>query len=351
MDAFASFTIKYSGTKNDSQAIKNVLAARFIDNYVQKQKKFVVEESYELAYANDIAELAKELAESVPEIIFTIEGTTDCNGSEFQNFKYQKSKNQLIEQLSDWYYDEDEEQVPYSSERVLIREAAPPTSEAQNPTDKTPEQIEKEWKYSLLPDGTVRLDDYLGADSCIAVPDEINGATVAELGEGALSTCVDMFGGVIRKIPKGQKKVRKAIKKVILPNALKVIGKAAFQWSPIESVDIPDSVMTIGEKAFDNCKALSEISFGTGLKEIGKQAFSGIHGISKWYLPDGLEIIQENAFLYCSFEEMHIPSSVTQIGSHAIDASVWGEKTVIFGKSGSNAESYASENGIEFQVE
>lgn len=351
MDAFASFTIKYSGKKNDSQAIKTALETKFVDNYVQKPKKFVVEESYELAYANDVAELAKELSESVPEIIFTIEGTTDCNGNEFQNFKYQKSETQLIEQLSDWYYDEDDDQVAYSSENVLIGEAIPTTSESKVPIGKAQQQIEKEWKYTLLPDGTLRLDDYLGTDSCIDVPDEIDGLTVAELGEGALSTCTDMFGGEIRKLPKGQKKVRKAIKKVILPNSLKVIGKAAFQWSPIESISIPDSVVVIEESAFENCKELNAISFGTSVKEIQKEAFAGIHGINNWILPDGLEIIQENAFLYCSFEEMHIPPSVTQIGNHAINASAWGERTVIFGKPGSTAESYARENGIEFQVE
>lgn len=350
MDAFASFTIAFSGKKADSQAIKTALAARLVENYVQKPKKIVVEESYELVYANDVAELAQELAKSAPGIVFTIEGTTDCNGNEFQNFKYQKSEVRLTEQLSDWYYDENEDHVPYSSENVLIGEAAPTAAELQEPIAKTQKQIEKEWKYTLLPDGTVRLDDYLGTDSCIVVPGEINGSTVAELGEGALSTCVDMFGCEIRKLPRGQKKVRKAIKNVILPHALKVIGKAAFQWSPIESIIIPDSVMTIGEKAFDNCKALCEISFGTGLKEIGKEAFSGIHEIRKWYLPNGLETIQTGAFIYSSIEEIHIPASVEEIGKYAI-ASLWEAKAVVFGKPDSAAEAYAKENGLDFVAE
>ncbi len=351
MDAFASFTIKYSGNKTDSHAIKTALEANSIEYHTPKPKVIVVEESNDLVYANDIAALAKELSESVPGIVFTIEGTTDCDGNEFQNFKYQKSELLLIEQLSDWYYDENEDHVPYSIERVLIGEAAPTKSEERKPIGKTQEQIEKEWKYTILPDQTLRLDDYLGTDSCVIVPEEINGFPVSELGEGALSTCVDMFGNEIRKLPKGQKKVRKAIKEVTLPNALKVIGKAAFQWSMIERIDIPDSVVVIGESAFECCKGLCEISFGTGVTEIGKKAFSGIHDIKKWVFPDGLRIIREEAFLYSSYEEMHIPLSVTEIGKYAIGKSVWGESSVVFGKQGSKAESYARDNGIEFHVE
>lgn len=347
MDVFAKFSIRYSGDRNDAQVIESALEKRYITDYVCETKQFTVEETSEIVYANDFAELAEELAKAVPGIVFVIEGTTDSNGNEFQNFLYQKTKDRLTEQLSDWYHEEDGKCVSYGAERVLIGAVTAAPSEPKSPCSKTQEQIKKEWQYTVLPDGTLCLDDYLGKDSFISVPKEIGGSIVTELGEGALSTCVDMFGQAIRKLPRGQKKARDSIKGVTLPDTLKTIKKAAFQDSPIENIAIPDSVETIEEMAFQNCKALSEISFGTGLKEIGRKAFSGIHKIPKWYLPDGVETIQTEAFMYSSIDEIHIPASVKEIGKYAI-APLWEAKAVIFGKPNSAAETYAKENGIPF---
>lgn len=350
MDIVAKFTIRYSGDRNDAQMIGSALEKRYITEYVCEPKLFTIDETSEIVYANDFAELAEEIAKSAPEIVFIIEGTTDCNGNEFQNFLYQKTKDRLTEQISDWYQEGDDKSISYGAERVLIGAVSAAPSEQKSPPGKTREQIRKEWQYTVLPDGTLRLDDYLGKDSFLSVPEEIGGSIVTELGEGALSTCVDMFGQATRKLPRGQKKVRGSIKGVTLPNTLKTVKKGAFQYSPIESIRIPNSVVSIEELAFQNCKGLSEIFFGTGLKEIGKEAFSGIHEIPRWYLPDGLKIIQTCAFMYSSVEEVHIPASVKEIGKYAI-APLWEAKAVIYGKPDSAAEQYAKENNIPFVAE
>lgn len=69
---------------------------------------------------------------------------------------------------------------------------------------------------------------------------------------------------------------------IIIPDKIKVIASSAFANNgayssedfEIKSVTIPDGVEYIGDDAFYNCKSLSKVTAGTGLKEIGSNAFS-----------------------------------------------------------------------------
>lgn len=47
-----------------------------------------------------------------------------------------------------------------------------------------------------------------------------------------------------------------------------------FQYSPFESIVIPDYVKEISHHCFDSCYHLKEVTLGTGLKKIGHSAFS-----------------------------------------------------------------------------
>lgn len=53
----------------------------------------------------------------------------------------------------------------------------------------------------------------------------------------------------------------------------KVIAAHAFAGTTVRSVVIPDSVESIGESAFQNCKYLTSITIGSGVKYVGKNAF------------------------------------------------------------------------------
>lgn len=48
-----------------------------------------------------------------------------------------------------------------------------------------------------------------------------------------------------------------------------------YGLNKLTSVTIPNSVQTIGYRAFENCKYLEEVSFGTDIEEIGENAFAG----------------------------------------------------------------------------
>lgn len=62
---------------------------------------------------------------------------------------------------------------------------------------------------------------------------------------------------------------------VNLPNTLKRIGDAAFQYrSQLTDIVIPDSVTSIGDNAFQGCSKLSSIRVPKSVKSIGFSAFS-----------------------------------------------------------------------------
>lgn len=57
------------------------------------------------------------------------------------------------------------------------------------------------------------------------------------------------------------------------------IGRYAFAYVNVEELIIPDSVETISEGAFYNCKSLKKVTLGSGIKSIGNKAFYGCNSI------------------------------------------------------------------------
>ena len=105
---------------------------------------------------------------------------------------------------------------------------------------------------------------------------------------------------------------------VVVPDGVEKIGKAAFQKKAIISVQIPASVKEIGESAFEKCTSLDRITFtGSGLQQIGKNAFNGCKQLKYMDLPVGLEAIGDKAFYSSGIVFAEMPSSLRQIGSGA----------------------------------
>ncbi len=129
----------------------------------------------------------------------------------------------------------------------------------------------------------------------------------------------------------------KKFKKIsFLSNAnLSEIGGAAFRSCDLlESVDVPESVISIGAYAFGdcsnlkqvklpkelkyiepnlfiNCKRLMKVDIGDSVKQISFSVFSGCSSLTSINLPDSLTEIMQCAFKGCSsLCEVVIPSSV-----------------------------------------
>ena len=77
-------------------------------------------------------------------------------------------------------------------------------------------------------------------------------------------------------VEKNAFKNNKYIKKLIIGNNVKTIGKSAFAGcKKLKTVKFGKSVTTISDKAFYKCTALTKIIIPSKVKTIGKEAFYG----------------------------------------------------------------------------
>lgn len=82
-----------------------------------------------------------------------------------------------------------------------------------------------------------------------------------------------------------------------------------------EHVDIPDTVESIGTKAFQNNHNISEIKFPQNVKNVLSSAFDGCYNLKSITLNEGLQKIADNAFRgNPNLRFVNIPESVEYIG-------------------------------------
>ncbi len=79
------------------------------------------------------------------------------------------------------------------------------------------------------------------------------------------------------------------------------IADCAFNGAKnLESIDIPETVLYIGERAFDGCTGLEELTLKDGLKEIKAFAFTGNELLREVSIPKTVQKIDVGAFTNCS---------------------------------------------------
>ncbi len=75
----------------------------------------------------------------------------------------------------------------------------------------------------------------------------------------------------------------------------------------VTSLTIPNTVVTIGERAFQGCVALRDLTIGNSVATIGPIAFNKCSNLSRITIPRSVETIGDNAFLECSkLEEIKV---------------------------------------------
>lgn len=81
-------------------------------------------------------------------------------------------------------------------------------------------------------------------------------------------------------------------------------------------VYVPDTVTTIGNAAFMNCKSLKEVNLSNSLTSLGKSAFSGCTSLETIILPDSLKDIQNALFNGCTaLKSVTLGAYTTNIGT------------------------------------
>ncbi len=111
---------------------------------------------------------------------------------------------------------------------------------------------------------------------------------------------------------------RAKISLVVIGEGVTVIGAGSFLGCKFTSIDIPNTVTTIGDFALSSCTSLTSIFLRSNVTTIGEGAFTGCTSLSSITLPNGVTSIATNTFQNCSnLRSITLPNSVTTIGVFA----------------------------------
>lgn len=107
------------------------------------------------------------------------------------------------------------------------------------------------------------------------------------------------------------------IKDLVIPNSVMVIGDYAFSCCYLTSVNIPNSITSIGTGAFEYCRVLISLNIPNSIININSRAFCGCSSLASVSIPNSVISIGEEAFYGCGLTFLSIPNSVASIGGKA----------------------------------
>ena len=198
------------------------------------------------------------------------------------------------------------------------------------------------YAYKENEDGeTVTITEFLGpVDPAnpgpydIDIPEKLDGYTVTGLGKDSFS--IDDLYSPLYEIHLNK------IHSVTIPQSVTSIGEDAFtncrglnsltiddaaisigSWAfaqcySLSSLSLGKKITTIGDHAFDDCRALTSVTIPQSVTSIGQKAFNSCISLTTLSLGENIKTIGDSAFYYCiDLESVTIPQSVTSIGNDA----------------------------------
>ena len=241
-----------------------------------------------------------------------------------------------------------------------------------------------EYEYSVLENGTVSIDKYIGSRSEVRIPETIEGKKVTEIGKWAFSSNeyinkVQFSSGIV-SVKTGAFEFCKNLHYVELNEGLKFIGNGSFSETGLYKVKIPSTVMEIQELAFFLNPDLKEVTLSNDVMYMAGGVFEWCMGLEYVYLGRDVKEIVESTFRHCdSFkgfitdkipkyksEYVVIPSQIQFFypSAFAVCNHIKGvvfpnedtflcpellkEGCAIYGKKGGTQEEFAKEYGFEF---
>lgn len=148
---------------------------------------------------------------------------------------------------------------------------------------------------------------------------------------------------------RGHSTAYSAMTEAVIGNCITTIGTYALGWYDqrqgyfysLTSVTIPDSVISIGNCAFQGCSAMTRCDIPNGVTSIGHIAFEGCHSLTSVTIPSGVTVIDQQTFDGCtSLTSINIPDNVTRI-KHGAFYECTGLTSVVIGSGVTTIESYA----------
>ncbi len=112
-----------------------------------------------------------------------------------------------------------------------------------------------DFEYAVLDDSTVIITKYIGSALSVDIPSEIDGKFVTEIDGMAFYEC--------------------KLTSLNIPNSVIAIGEFAFEYcTELKSLKIGNSLAEIRYGAFYHCESLTSVNMPSRMIEIGAEAFS-----------------------------------------------------------------------------
>ena len=109
-------------------------------------------------------------------------------------------------------------------------------------------------------------------------------------------------------------------KEIIVPEGVEEIDYAFAMYKALEKVTLPQSLKLIGRSSFYHCSSLKEINFPEGLEIVDSNAFEGCSRLETVTLPHSVTKLGEYAFGNCeSLKELTLSAGIKQIPPYAFD--------------------------------
>ena len=134
---------------------------------------------------------------------------------------------------------------------------------------------------------------------------------------------------------------------VNIQGPVKSIGDNAFQFcSNLPLIELPSSVQSIGKCAFQECSRLKGIDLPKGLTVISSQTFQNCISLENVVFPKALTAIGSCAFMGCKLQSIEIDDNITEIGDSAFmftwaGTSLYNVKVTVKGNSIKHMGKYA----------
>jgi len=163
--------------------------------------------------------------------------------------------------------------------------------------------------------GGITITRYRGTRKQVIIPERIEGVKVTEIAPeaflGSEPVLENPFG--YRWKPKGTQ-----IISVVIPNTVTTIGsKAFYAQTSLVTVTLSNSITIIQDRVFYECASLSSITIPNSVQTIGEYAFFNCKSLGTVTIPNSVTTIGIAAFVGCNLQSVNLGRGITRIGAFA----------------------------------
>ena len=215
-------------------------------------------------------------------------------------------------------------EIPEPTVTPVLTEMPEPTATPTNTPSPTPTEVPlnetpaSAFRYSVN-SGKVTIEGLKDLSlEQVYIPTKIEGYPVTKIADSAFYECENI---IILGIPDSVVSIGESafelctgLQSIKLSSNISSIANRTF-WGcrSLMIIELPDNVTSIGDEAFTECNSLLSIRIPSKVMSIPWGAFYGCYSMRSIDLPDGVTSIAPWAFSYTGLESIVIPAGVSMI--------------------------------------